>query len=112
VPTDSRVRVAVHVLHCAAVPPPVNDPLPLFTTRCLFTKMMNAEESNDAPGIAQLQAQYYKFWRVYQHQLDRITPFVFQRWGATAALLGLFILRIVWAQGVSLLSVAFTVLRC
>lgn len=62
--------------------------------------MMN-EESNDAPGIAQLQAQYHKVWRTYQHQLDRITPFIYQRWGATAVLLALFVLRIVFAQGVS-----------
>jgi hypothetical protein len=63
--------------------------------------MMNAEETSDTPGIAQLQAQYHKSWRLYQHQLDRITPFVVQRWGATAAVLFLFILRIVFAQGVS-----------
>jgi hypothetical protein len=64
--------------------------------------MMNAEDSNDSGGLAQAQAQYYKLWRVYQQQLDRITPFTYQRWGATAGLLFLFILRIVLAQGVSL----------
>jgi hypothetical protein len=63
--------------------------------------MMNAEESNDTPGLAQVQAQYHKLWRLYQHQLDRITPFVYQRWGATAGVMCLFVLRIVFSQGVS-----------
>ena len=29
---------------------------------------------------------------------DRTTPFTLKRWGATAALFGIFVLRILWIQ--------------
>ncbi|OJT05450.1 Protein rer1 [Trametes pubescens] len=40
--------------------------------------------------------------RTYQQWLDRVTPFVLYRWLGTAGLLSLFMLRIVFAEGVSL----------
>jgi hypothetical protein len=58
------------------------------------------DEANDSPALARVQETYNKVWRQYQHQLDRITPFVVQRWLGTAGLVALFALRIVLAQGV------------
>ena len=65
--------------------------------------MMNASDSapSDTP-FQPLSAQYAKAKRQYQQWLDKVTPFVLYRWLATAGLLVVFMLRIVFAQGVSL----------
>ncbi|GAA6007081.1 hypothetical protein JCM11491_001502 [Sporobolomyces phaffii] len=39
-----------------------------------------------------------KYNRTYQSFLDRTTPFTLKRWGATAALFVIFVLRILWIQ--------------
>lgn len=51
--------------------------------------------------VQNVSAQYSKIKRQYQQILDRWTPHIVQRWLATAGLLGVFMLRIVLAQGVS-----------
>lgn len=62
--------------------------------------MSSSEPSTDTP-FTPISAQYTKFQRQYQQVLDKITPFVLYRWLTTVGLLGLFMLRIVLAQGVS-----------
>ncbi|GAA5962124.1 hypothetical protein JCM3765_005532 [Sporobolomyces pararoseus] len=39
-----------------------------------------------------------RYNRTYQTLLDRTTPFTLKRWGATSALFGIFVLRILWIQ--------------
>ncbi|GAA6059100.1 hypothetical protein JCM10212_002071 [Sporobolomyces blumeae] len=39
-----------------------------------------------------------RYNRTFQALLDRTTPFTLRRWGATAALFGLFVIRILWIQ--------------
>ncbi|GAA5863626.1 hypothetical protein JCM1840_000084 [Sporobolomyces johnsonii] len=39
-----------------------------------------------------------RYNRTYQAALDRTTPFTLRRWGTTAALFILFVIRIVWIQ--------------
>ncbi|GAA5845525.1 hypothetical protein JCM5353_005681 [Sporobolomyces roseus] len=39
-----------------------------------------------------------RYNRTYQALLDRTTPFTLKRWGTTAGLFGLFVLRILWIQ--------------
>jgi hypothetical protein len=73
------------------------------------TKMM--DEANETPAFARVQETYNKLWRQYQHQLDRITPFILQRWLGTAGLVSVFALRIVFAQGVSALCQALDMHR-
>ncbi|KAI0821367.1 retrieval of early ER protein Rer1 [Irpex lacteus] len=60
--------------------------------------MSSSEPSTDTP-FTPISAQYTKFQRQYQQVLDKITPFVLYRWLTTVGLLGLFMLRIVLAQG-------------
>ena len=55
-----------------------------------------------SPFVQYVSAQYAKVYRVYQQVLDPWAPFMVYRWFATAGLLSAFMLRIVYAQGVSL----------
>ena len=66
--------------------------------------MMNASDNapSDTP-FQPLSSQYAKAKRQYQQWLDKVTPFVLYRWLGTAGLLAVFMLRIVLAQGVSLI---------
>lgn len=66
--------------------------------------MMSSSDTEPSSGgpLKPVTDQYYKIMRQYQILLDRITPFMLQRWLGTAALVGVFFLRIVLAQGVSL----------
>ena len=61
--------------------------------------MMSSSEPSSGP-FQPVSNQYYKTMRQYQQLLDRITPFMLYRWLGTAALLAIFMLRIVLAQGV------------
>ncbi|PPQ64929.1 hypothetical protein CVT26_015649 [Gymnopilus dilepis] len=66
--------------------------------------MMNDSGSGIEPTPLQnVSAQYVKIQRQYQQILDRWTPYVLNRWLATAGLLLVFLLRIVLAQGICLL---------
>ena len=56
-------------------------------------------------SVQNITAHYTKIHRSYRQILDRWTPFVLQRWLATAGLLSVFLLRIILAQGVSLPSI-------
>ena len=74
--------------------------------------MMNDSGSGIEPTPLQnVSAQYVKIQRQYQQILDRWTPYVLNRWLATAGLLLVFLLRIVLAQGVSSL-LRVNALRC
>lgn len=53
------------------------------------------------PQLQPIELQYTKLKRSYQQTMDRLTPHMLGRWVGTAGLLGLFLLRIVFAQGVS-----------
>lgn len=67
--------------------------------------MMSSSDPDASAGPFQpLMAHYAKGQRQYQQWLDKVTPFVLYRWLGTAGLLSLFMLRIVFAQGVSLPS--------
>ena len=59
--------------------------------------------ASDTP-FQPISAQYAKAQRQYQQMLDKVTPFVLYRWLGTAGLLSIFMLRIVFSQGVSLLD--------
>ncbi|KAI0114835.1 retrieval of early ER protein Rer1 [Daldinia grandis] len=59
---------------------------------------MESVESDQTP-FAAVTAQTSKLQRQYQALLDRSTPFVLQRWISTGVFLGIFFLRIVFAQG-------------
>ncbi|KAH9942189.1 retrieval of early ER protein Rer1 [Epithele typhae] len=62
--------------------------------------MMSASDSEASGGPLQpLMVQYAQAQRQYQQWLDKVTPFVLQRWLSTAGVLALFMLRIVFAQG-------------
>jgi hypothetical protein len=63
--------------------------------------MASDDLASETPFVAQISAQYHKLWRQYQHQLDRVTPFVLYRWIGTTVLAVLFGLRILLVQGVS-----------
>jgi len=60
--------------------------------------MMDSDEPTSSPFDG-LRAQYSKLHRQYQQTLDRWTPHMLNRWLGTAALLAVFLLRIVLAQG-------------
>ncbi|EIN06581.1 retrieval of early ER protein Rer1 [Punctularia strigosozonata HHB-11173 SS5] len=62
---------------------------------------MSSDEQGlgDTTPFAAAQAHYSRLHRVYQQQLDRITPFVAYRWLGTVGLLSIFMLRIVLSQG-------------
>ena len=71
--------------------------------------MMSSSDPEASAGPFQpLMVYYAQGQRQYQRWLDRVTPFVLYRWLSTAGLLALFMLRIVFAQGVSAL---FTVME-
>ncbi|KAK2463135.1 hypothetical protein APHAL10511_004790 [Amanita phalloides] len=53
----------------------------------------------DTTPLQNITAQYTKLQRQYQQILDRWTPYSFYRWLGTAALLTIFILRILIVQG-------------
>lgn len=58
------------------------------------------DEMEDAPpAVQQFLAQSSKAQQRVQAFLDSTTPYTAKRWGATAGLLVLFMLRIVFAQG-------------
>ena len=67
--------------------------------------MMSENESVDASPVQNLQAQYANLHRKYQSMLDKWTPYTLHRWLTTAGLLGVFMLRIVFAQGVRVLFI-------
>ncbi|PWY99658.1 Rer1-domain-containing protein [Testicularia cyperi] len=70
------------------------DPLP---------RMMRADNPDDGlggpPQIQQFFAHTSRLEQRYQALLDSTTPYTYHRWGATAGLLVLFMLRIVLSQG-------------
>jgi len=59
---------------------------------------MDSEETTSNPLDA-LRTRYSKLHRQYQQTLDRWTPHMLNRWLGTVALLAVFLLRIVLAQG-------------
>ena len=61
--------------------------------------MSATEESSAPPAVAQALQQAHQASMRLQTAIDQTTPYVARRWGATAALLVLFMLRIVIAQG-------------
>ncbi len=67
--------------------------------------MSSSDAEASGTPFQPLAAHFAKVQRQYQQWLDKVTPFVFYRWTATAVLLVLFMLRIVFAQGVSLVLV-------
>ncbi len=66
---------------------------------------MNASGFEDGPQLPEMfkpiVAQWKKYNRMYHYQLDRTAPHTMERWLATVALNGIFMLRIVFSQGVS-----------
>jgi hypothetical protein len=68
--------------------------------------MMSASDMEQTP-VQNLQGQFTRVQRQYQQFLDRWTPHILQRWLATAGLLALFFLRIVFSQGVSSADLSF-----
>lgn len=66
--------------------------------------MMDSDpDSNLPPLIQQAQNQYRKYARQYQYYLDRTTPHVTQRWISTVGIYAIFMLRVIFAEGVSLI---------
>ncbi|KAG8948793.1 hypothetical protein FRC04_009256 [Tulasnella sp. 424] len=65
--------------------------------------MNSADFGGEGPSVPEalkpLMAQYEKYSRMLQYQVDRTTPHTINRWLATAGLNALFLLRIVFAQG-------------
>ncbi|KAG9018265.1 hypothetical protein FRB90_011719 [Tulasnella sp. 427] len=65
--------------------------------------MNSADFGGEVPSVPEalkpLMAQYDKYNRMVQYQIDRTTPHTLNRWLATAGLNALFLLRIVMAQG-------------
>ncbi|KAI0790589.1 retrieval of early ER protein Rer1 [Abortiporus biennis] len=61
--------------------------------------MSSSDTGSSETPFQPIANHYYTAKREYQRLLDRITPFVLNRWLATAGLLALFMLRIVFAQG-------------
>lgn len=70
--------------------------------------MNSADFGGEGPSVPEalkpLMAQYEKYSRMLQYQVDRTTPHTVNRWIAIAGLNALFLLRIVMAQGVSCFS--------
>src|SRR6202042_663334 len=64
--------------------------------------MMDSDEPSSGGPLDSVRSQYTKLHRQYKQTLDRWTPHMLNRWLGTAALLAVFLLRIVLAQGVSL----------
>ncbi|KAF8633285.1 hypothetical protein AX17_004460 [Amanita inopinata Kibby_2008] len=61
--------------------------------------MSSNDNGSDSSPLQNISAQYTKVQRQYQQTLDRWTPHTLYRWLASAALLTVFILRILLAQG-------------
>ncbi|KAK7472475.1 hypothetical protein VKT23_000590 [Stygiomarasmius scandens] len=64
--------------------------------------MMSATDSGsgvDPSPVQNIAASYARIQRQYQQTLDRLTPHTLYRWVGFAGLLGVFFLRIVFAQG-------------
>ncbi|KAF9529706.1 retrieval of early ER protein Rer1 [Crepidotus variabilis] len=61
--------------------------------------MADSQSGLETTPVEKVTAQYTKIQRQFQQVLDRWTPHILQRWLATAGLLSLFLLRIVFAQG-------------
>jgi hypothetical protein len=60
----------------------------------------NGNDSDDAPpAVQQFLAHSTEAQQRVQSFLDSTTPYTARRWGTTAGLLALFMLRIVLAQG-------------
>ncbi|CAH7688096.1 Rer1 family-domain-containing protein [Phakopsora pachyrhizi] len=57
------------------------------------------EEGSESDQASAFLKKYRELEKVYQTQLDRLTPYTFYRWMGTVALLMLFILRILLSQG-------------
>ncbi|KAF8141215.1 retrieval of early ER protein Rer1 [Boletus edulis] len=66
--------------------------------------MMSSDDPASTP-LQTLQASISNVQRQYQQTLDRWTPHILQRWLATLGLLVLFMLRIVFSQGVHGLAI-------
>lgn len=63
--------------------------------------MMDSDpDSNLPPLVQQAQDQYRKYARQYQFYLDRTTPHVTQRWAAIGGLYTIFMLRVIFSEGV------------
>ena len=65
------------------------------------TTMMSDTDSGDSTPAQKVTEKYLRLQRQYQQVLDRLTPFILNRWLSTAGLLCVFMLRIVLSQGVS-----------
>lgn len=63
----------------------------------------DASTSSAPTALQPIVTQYTRLTRQYQALLDRSAPHIFNRWLTTAGLVGLFVLRIVFSQGVSVL---------
>ncbi|KAG9050040.1 hypothetical protein FS837_008020 [Tulasnella sp. UAMH 9824] len=65
--------------------------------------MNSSDFGGEGPQVPEalkpLMAQYEKYTRMYQYQIDRTAPHVLNRWIATAGLNALFLLRVVMAEG-------------
>jgi Rer1 family len=53
-------------------------------------------------ALQPIATNYTRFTRQYQALLDRSAPHILQRWLTTSGLVSLFVLRIVFSQGVSI----------
>ncbi|KIM81440.1 hypothetical protein PILCRDRAFT_71997 [Piloderma croceum F 1598] len=60
---------------------------------------MDSDEPSSGGPLDSVRSQYTKLHRQYKQTLDRWTPHMLNRWLGTAALLAVFLLRIVLAQG-------------
>ncbi|ELU42101.1 Rer1 domain-containing protein [Rhizoctonia solani AG-1 IA] len=58
-------------------------------------------DSRGPTPLQPLEAKYLEYQRKYQQLVDRTTPHMLYRWLSTGGLVVLFLLRIVFAQGVS-----------
>jgi hypothetical protein len=67
--------------------------------------MSSSEATTETSASLQnIPATYVRIKRQYQQLLDRVTPHTFYRWVGTAVTIALFELRILYAQGVRVLS--------
>lgn len=94
-------------LSCSAVPSSFTR-TPLSVQKTHKRRKMMASSDTESSGPMEPLANYLaKGQRTYQQWLDRVTPFVLYRWLGTAGLLSLFMLRIVFAEGVSLQGISW-----
>ncbi|KAG8934560.1 hypothetical protein FRC01_001973 [Tulasnella sp. 417] len=87
--TRSPFHVCPYISDCAHCLPRT-DPLPPY---------FGGEGPPVPEALKPLVAQYEKYTRMYQHQIDRTAPFTMNRWLATAGLNALFLLRVIMAEG-------------